>query len=386
MKRREFLEAALGLGAGLVAGVPAGWPLVPAGDDDPFAGGQQVGLVPFAGEGEPPLERTLGSGLGGRRYFDLSGLDAGSLEVPTERFFIRTRVSDQLDVGRPWKIRIHGLVEAPGEVPLDRLARGAVPAGTHLLECSGNDRLSRFGLISAGRWSGVRIEELLGDRRPLPAATRVRVSGFDRYSRSYPGSDPGAAWIFSLRDLIAARAFLATGMNGAALPPDHGAPVRLAVPGWYGCTWVKWVDEIEILADDAPITDQMREFAGRTHQPTIPELARDYQPATIDLAALPIRVEEWRVKGAPLYRIVGIVWGGTQPAPRLRIQLGDDAPEEAVTRCARAAGTTWGLWQHAWRPARPGAYSIALRADMPGVRTRRLSSGHYQRRVEIERT
>jgi DMSO/TMAO reductase YedYZ molybdopterin-dependent catalytic subunit len=353
----------------------------PAGD--PFATGRFVRRLPFLDEGQPPLDRTLGSGLGGRRYLDLSGLDAASLETPSEKFFIRTRVPDRLDPNRPWTIHLNGKVKSSITLTPEDLTSVAAPAGTHLLECSGNDRQSQFGMISAARWTGVSLQKILTQAGILPAATQILVAGFDQYSRTYPGSEPGASWVFRLDDLLTSNAFLATGMNGAPLAPDHGFPVRLVVPGWYGCAWVKWVNEIILVGDDAPITDQMREFAGRTHQRRIPVLARDFEPACIDLAALPVRVEQWLASGKIQYRIVGILWGGSQPNQRLLIRLGNQSAEP-VTRCDHHTNATWILWSHTWRPRDPGEYAIALHVDDPAIRTRRLASGHYLRRVLIE--
>ena len=51
-------------------------------------------------------------------------------------------------------------------------------------------------------------------------------------------------------------------MNGAPLTRDHGFPVRLIVPGWYGCSCIKWVDRIELVADEAPATTQMQGVRG----------------------------------------------------------------------------------------------------------------------------
>ena len=59
-------------------------------------------------------------------------------------------------------------------------------------------------------------------------------------------SIPGASWVFPLDTLDKLGAFLAVRMNGEPLPLDHGAPVRLVVPGWYGCAWIKWVNEIRL--------------------------------------------------------------------------------------------------------------------------------------------
>jgi DMSO/TMAO reductase YedYZ molybdopterin-dependent catalytic subunit len=392
MRRRRLLAMALAYGATRALGAHGEWhglsflegeaATSPAGE--PFATGRLVRHLPFVGEGQPPLDRTLGSGLGGRRYLDLSGLDAASLETSNEKFFIRTRFPDQLNPNEPWVIRLHGKVKSPIALTMADLASLAAPAGAHLLECSGNDRQSRFGMISSARWSGVPLPRILAKAGVLPTASQILVSGFDSYSRTYPGSEPGASWVFQLNDLMTAKAFLATGMNGTTLPPDHGFPVRLVVPGWYGCVWVKWVNEIVLVGDDAPGTSQMREFAGRTHQRRIPELARDFEPALIDLAALPVRVEQWLSGGSILYRIVGILWGGSRPNPKLVIRLGAIGSVEPVTQYDHRTHATWTLWSHAWRPTEPGEYTIALHADDPTARTRRLDSGHYLRRVLVE--
>ena len=392
MKRRRLLAMALAYGVTRRLGASGRWDGLSllegmAGNfpvHDPFVAGSLVRRIPFVGEGQPPLDRTLGSGLGGRRYLDLSGLDTGSLETSNENFFIRTRFPDQINSSEPWVIRLHGQVKSPVTLTMAELTSRAEPAGVHLLECSGNDRLSRFGMISAARWTGVQLAPILARAGIIPTASQILVSGFDSYSRPYPGSDPGASWVFPLNDLMSAKAFLATGMNGTALPPDHGFPVRLVVPGWYGCVWVKWVNEIALVGADAPGTSQMREFAGRTHQRGVPELARDFEPPRIDLAAVPVRIEQWFSGGKTLYRIVGIVWGGSRPNPKLMIRFGANGSAEPVTQYHHQTHTTWTLWSHAWQPKEPGEYAITLHADDPSVRTRRLDSGHYLRRVVVE--
>ena len=96
--------------------------------------------------------------------------------------------------------------------------------GTHLLECAGNSRAAHFGLMSAARWSGVKLERVLERVRPQPRATQVLVSGLDEHSTLDPGSVPGASWFFGLDQVREAGAFLATEMNGAPLGPDHGYP------------------------------------------------------------------------------------------------------------------------------------------------------------------
>lgn len=156
------------------------------------------------------------------------------------------------------------------------------------------------------------------------------------------------------------------------------------MPNWYGCTCIKWVDAITVVDDGAPATSQMREFASRTHQDGVPALARDYQPATIDQAAMPVRVEKWRGARGIVYRVVGIMWGGDRVTDKLSIRFGPGRPYVRVDLCPKqSTNQTWTIWSHAWRPGKAGPYAIALAIDDPSNRARRLAAGFYQRTIDI---
>ena len=149
----------------------------------------------------------------------------------------------------------------------------------------------------------------------------------------------------------------------------------------------------------------MREFAGRTHQDGIPELAAEFVAPEIDAAAMPVRAELWRTDSGPELRLVGVVWGGRAPVACLSIQCqrshqsqqsqqshpshptdGDGGwePVDRIERFDRAADASgWRLWFHRFRAPRPGPVAIRLRVDDPGVRNRRLDEGHYTRVVDV---
>ncbi|HXK16969.1 MAG TPA: molybdopterin-dependent oxidoreductase [Polyangiaceae bacterium] len=397
--RRAVLGSGLGLGGALVLGCssqPLGQKRGGASaseggaggaggmGSDPFAGGELLTDVPFAGEGDPPLEEPFNQGLDGRLYTDLSKLDDAHLLTPSAAFYIRTRYPDLLVPETLWKIRVLRAGQADVELVQSELEALATDQGAHLMECSGNARGAAFGLLSSADWTGVPLLTALADV-PAPAdATAILVSGFDQHSRASANSTAGASWVFSLAELEQVGAFLATQMNGAPLLPDHGAPVRLLVPGWYGCTCIKWVNEISFVGPDAPATSQMLEFASRTMQNGAPTLARDYLPAEIDLAAMPTRIEKWQIDGKLVYRVVGIEWGGSAKAPALEIRFGDGAWQAVDKRSSATDVATWRLWEHAFRPPQVGSYSITLRVPDASVRTRRLDSGYYLREVTID--
>jgi hypothetical protein len=212
----------------------------------------------------------------------------------------------------------------------------------------------------------------------------VLVSGIDDSNGSSQTSVRGASWIFPRADLERSKAFIAVRMNGDPLPPNHGAPMRLVVPGWYGCSCIKWVNHLEVVGDAAAATSQMLEYASRTHQRGQPRLARDYLPAFIDTAAMPVRVERWIRKDRTAYRVVGIIWGGPRPATGLLIRFKHTENWTAVDDYVRPASeTTWSLWSHWWTPETPGRYEIVLKVDDPSIRTRRLDIFFYVRSVEI---
>jgi DMSO/TMAO reductase YedYZ molybdopterin-dependent catalytic subunit len=387
LARRAFLRGTLASASGMLLGCGNEPDDSSSGPCDArFAGGQLIEEVPFANEDPVVFGTKLGEGLDGRLYTDLALLSPDSLITPNELFYIRTFRPDLLDPSATWNVQVSGLVASPVSLSLADLEPHVQPMGVQLLECSGNSSGGKFGLLSACEWDGAPVSAVLATLGPKPEATQLLVSGFDQHSQPSAGghSTPGASWIFPLAELEKAGAFLATRMNGEPLPPDHGFPVRLFVPGWFGCTAIKWVNELVLVDDSAPATGQMMEFASRTHQDGVPALASEYRPAKIQQAAMPVRVEKWRVDGQLLYRIVGIAWGGDAPTDRLQIGF-HDGEWHPVEMCPpHSQNATWSLWTFAWQPEQPGSYTLSLRVDDPSVPQIRLDSGWYDRRVSID--
>jgi DMSO/TMAO reductase YedYZ molybdopterin-dependent catalytic subunit len=343
-----------------------------------------LGRVGFADEGRVEMGNAFGSELDGRLYTPLEELDEGSLLTPEERFYLRTQASRILPDSEGWTIAIDGLTSAKQSIKIEEFRAREKALGLHLMECAGNTRAAHFFMISVGDWAGVPIAEVLQGWKPPPSATRVLISGFDQYAASSVTSVAGASWIFRFEELTSAGAFLATKLDGKPLSRDHGAPVRLVVPGWYGCTCIKWVDRIMFVDDAAEATSQMTEYAVRTHQNGNPHLAKDFLPARIEHAAMPIRVEKLRTNGKLKYRVVGLLWGGHGTVSKLGIRFNPEEEYVPVESLRIPHTTSWTLWSHTWTPAQRGRYTIRLSILEPKEKPKRLDAGYYARTVEID--
>jgi DMSO/TMAO reductase YedYZ molybdopterin-dependent catalytic subunit len=381
---------------------------------DPCAGGEYFGYLPFRSPEEDKFRGKVGQNSGGGHDARLC-LDVASLLTPegrltpADQFFIRTEYPDLLRPPADWKIKVHGEVKEPQKISLKSLLPYVTSPRPVLLECSGNAAQLRFGLLSVAEWAGIPIEKIIQLAHPTEKAKAILVSGFDDDTHLpdtgppyKEHSWPTCSWVFPIEQLVNAGAFLATEMNGAPLPKNHGAPARLLIPGWFGCTEVKWVNEIKFVDNTQKATWQMLEFSDRTNQQTHapppgfyphrigPPLARDYRPGTIDQNAIPVRVEQWKVGGKILYRVVGITWGGRDGRHRtekLKIRFvtaGGRSEIEPVQFCkAISSKSEYGIWTHTFEAPKKGYCRIQVRLDDRTVPSRRLQSGTFDRGVFI---
>ena len=154
-----------------------------------------------------------------------------------------------------WKLEIRGLVENP--INLDMQTLKSLPQVTKqvTLECAGNGRALHkphwpsmpwtYEAVGTAEWRGTRLIDILYNAKATSEAVEWVFSGADS------GVDSGVQHVFE-RSLSIEMAnnpdiMLAWEINGQALPPQHGYPLRLVVPGWYGMASVKWLNKIEAI-------------------------------------------------------------------------------------------------------------------------------------------
>jgi DMSO/TMAO reductase YedYZ molybdopterin-dependent catalytic subunit len=157
----------------------------------------------------------------------------------------------------PAATEVAGAVRTPLKVTVDEVR--ALPARTIAvtLECAGNGRKfldpkvpgEQWGLGAVGtaEWTGVALRDVLERAGPSRAASEVLFRGADEGVPKELGSLIAYERSLSIADATGPDVLVAYAMNGAPIPPEHGGPLRLVVPGWYGMASVKWLSRITLL-------------------------------------------------------------------------------------------------------------------------------------------
>ena len=157
----------------------------------------------------------------------------------------------------PAHLAIGGLVANPLRFSVDDLR--ALPSRSLLvtLECAGNGRAYleppapgeqwHLGAVGTAEWTGVPLRVLLERVKPRREVIEVLFTGADRGAPKDLGREIMFERSLPIADAMSDDVLVAYAMNGAPLRPEHGAPLRLVVPGWYGVASVKWLDRIRLM-------------------------------------------------------------------------------------------------------------------------------------------
>ena len=178
--------------------------------------------------------------------------------TPVARFFVRNNGLEPPPVSDPeaWTLAVDGEVERPLSLTLgDLKTRFAPKTFRMVLECGGNGRSSFVPLppgnpwtqggVGCAEWTGVSLADVLEAAGLKGSARFTAHYGADPHVSG--GTDrPSISRGMPIRKALDEHTLLVWGMNGEALPPSHGGPLRLIVPGWPGSLSQKWLTRIWI--------------------------------------------------------------------------------------------------------------------------------------------
>lgn len=433
VSRRSVLKGGGAALAGLtvmqVAGPPQAFP-AQSRHDEPIAWDDEQddssqALMNSVGQVIPWLDQPPPSPFPDNVGNTLMWEELNSWHTPNNDFFFVNHYGqpDGLDEAT-WRVGVGGLVRHRQSLTLADIKSRPRHEVDFTLECSGNNGTGLdffIGGVGNARWGGARLASVLEDSGVLDEGSEVVFWGADRGTvairdnsgivrsgitgTTEPDADGGLdltiteqfARSMSLADALGPDNLLCYDMNGDQLPPEHGFPLRLIAPGWYGVANVKWLTRIEVID---------HRYAGRF-------MARDYvsireEQKNGETVWTFMTVSHDRLKSAPAkvtrrgsqYAVMGAAWGAPIAAVQVRV---DNGPWRAATlyglsgRRKHSSGYAWRFWTFDWGTPAPGEHRITSRAidvdgniqpapNDPFLASRTTyweSNGHVTRRVLI---
>ncbi len=273
--------------------------------------------------------------------------------------------------GERWRLEVGGEVRRPLSLTAgDLRGRDAVEVCS-TMECAGNGR-ARFEPMPASQpwlleavgtacWRGVPLRSVLEEAGLGDRAVEILFTGLDRGIEG--GVEQSYQRSLSVSEAMREEVLLAYEMNGAPLPPQHGFPLRLVVPGWYGMTNVKWLSAVTVL--DRPFEGYQQDHSYRLRSdeqdPGTP-LTRMLPRALMVPPGMPEFLTRERVLAPGEHVLEGRAWSGHAAIARVEVSAdGGGTWEPAETSREPDSPWAWCSWTYPWL-ATEGRHTLCCRA------------------------
>jgi DMSO/TMAO reductase YedYZ molybdopterin-dependent catalytic subunit len=289
--------------------------------------------------------------------------------TPTAAFYKRNHFPiPQLDAAT-WRLEVGGRVAHTRILTLAELRALPSRTLTVTLECAGNGRAAMqppvegepwsYGAVSTAEWTGVPLVEVLRAAEVALDAHEIIITGAD--GGPVEAANAMLAYVRSM-PLAAAldpHTLLAYAMNGEPLAPEHGYPLRLIVPGWYGMAAVKWVTRLEASAEAFCGFYQYDRYVLRDEQ------RPDQEPQPLTTMAVRSLICQ-PAAGAAMapgpVMVRGVAWSGAAPVARVDVSADGGHTWTPAEFTGDAGSFAWRPWQHLWHAASPGIAQLMSRA------------------------
>ncbi len=275
-------------------------------------------------------------------------------------------------------MKIEGAVQQPLEFSLDELKKLSEKTRPLLLECAGNGRVFltpaakgvnwQLGAVGNAEWTGVTLADVLDRAGVKSSAVEVVLEGADAgviADPQSPGTIPFARSL-SLDKARKPETLLAWSMNGRDLAPEHGAPVRAVVGGWYGMASVKWLTRVLVV--DQP-------FQGFFQSLDYTYFRRVHGlPSITPITSIPVKSQIARpsqdetIAVGEGYKVVGAAWAGEADVAKVEVSVDAGKTWQPATLTGQPTPFCWRLWEFDWKPSAKGKATLMSRAtDSNGV-------------------
>ena len=297
----------------------------------------------------------------------------GGVVMPNAHFYVRNHFQIPRLDSSTWRLAVRGLVTRPLQLTLRDLHNMPTQTSIITLECAGNGRSTldppadgeqwRLGAVSTAEWTGVQLAEVLDRAGIEDGALEVVFRGADNGEVEGRAGRIAFERSLTVGDARESGALLAWAMNGEPIPRQHGYPLRLVVPGWYGVASVKWLTEIEVTGvpfdgyfqTDRYVYEWQRD-GGSTREPVSLQRVR----------AIICEPEADAVLDGHDIAIRGVAWSGASTIARVEVSIDRGSWQDARLVGERRRHS-WQWWELITRLDGTGARSLHVRAtDLAG--------------------
>ena len=277
-----------------------------------------------------------------------------------------------------WRLDVGGAVGSPLSLSLEEVRARPQISVPVTMECAGNGRagvsphvVSQPWVLEAvgtAEWTGIPLRGLLEEAGLTDEAVELVFEGLD--SGIDGGVEQHYARSLTVGQAMADDVLLAHTVNGDPLPPQHGFPLRLVVPGWYGMTSVKWLRSITAVREPFAGYQQAQAYRMRRSEDEEGEPVSLIAPRALMIPpGIPDFLTRARLVDRGPVRIEGRAWSGRGDIAGVEFSV-DGGGSWAEAELGESAGRhAWRGWSYLWEPADAGAHELCCRArDAAGNR------------------
>jgi sulfite dehydrogenase len=298
------------------------------------------------------------------------------LITPNEALFVRWHISQiptSVDLN-VWRLKIGGNTEKELQLSLDDLKKFEPMTYTAVIQCSGNSRglfdprvpggQWKNGAMGNVTWTGARLKDILGQAGIKEGSVNVAFNGLD--GPPLP-SVPDFVKSLPVDKALEEDILVAYEMNGRPLTMLNGFPVRLIVPGWFATYWVKSLSDITVM------NTQYEGFWMKSAYRIPDDPCACVPPGSAPKKTVPINRFDTRsfivepadgttLKANKPVEVMGIAFSGGYGVRDVIVST-DNGRTWNETKLGRDLGKyAWRQWTYAWRPTKPGKYTLLVRA------------------------
>ena len=270
-----------------------------------------------------------------------------------------------------YELRVGGLVDNPLRLSLDDIKSRPATTMPVTLECAGNGR-SRLSprpksqpwvieAVGNAEWTGTSLSSILDEAGIKPSALELVFTGMDRGVQG--DVDQWYERSLTVDEASRPEVLLVYAINGLPLPPQHGFPLRVLVPGWYGMTQVKWLRSITAIDRRFEGYQQAVKYQFRTAEDAPAEPVARMLPRALMLPpGVPDYMSRKRFVDQGRVVVEGRAWSGRAPVTAVQFSADGGSTWSTASLDEPVSPFAWRRWTYEWDATRPGEYELCARA------------------------